>query len=201
MDPSNSLGVKQQSQKESLWHREMARKANDIIRVFNPTDKDFVVNWEGNKFRVSAKSTAEFPRYIALAYRRDMVVQLINELSEKKRAEWEQKRKKEGAAPINDYEKNMLLFPSEPRTDNEDLVRAFSKEIWLGTVKQFGLDEVAPQMQGNGVDLRTLEDKVLEELDDLRAAPTENDLPDLPPFLKPTVDKKQLEDEISVDTK
>lgn len=197
MDPTEGFAPRQRSSAEERFHKESARKANDTIRVYNPTNKDYFILWDGYKHRVPAKGTLDCPRYIAMTYRRDMVVQLINELIDKKRVEWEEKRKKNGEAPINDYEKNLLLFPSEPRTDNEELVKAFSKEIWLGVVKQFGLDDVTPQMQSGNVDLRTLEDKVLEELDTLRVAPLEDEIS---PVLTPT-DKKKLEEEISVDTK
>ena len=183
--------------KAELWHKEAARKANDTIRVYNPTNKDYFIVWDGYKHRVPAKGTLDCPRYIAMTYRRDMVVQLINELSDKQRAEWEAERKKKGEAPLNDYEKNLLLFPKEHRTDNPELVRAFSKEIWLGVVKEFGLDDVTPQMQSGQVDLKSLEDKVLEELDTLRVAPLETDSA---PVLTAT-DKKKLEEEISADSK
>lgn len=190
----SSLAVKQPSSAESLWHREQKRRANDVIRVYNPTNTDFIIKWEGNNFKVPAKGTWEGPHYLASAYKRDMVVQLINELSAKKRIEWEEKRKKEGAAPINDYERNLLLFPTEPRTDNEELVRAFSKQIWLGTVRRFGLDDITPTQSGS-VDLRTLEEKIQEELDLLVVDPLPLEA-DLAPVL-PVKDKKTLEAEVT----
>lgn len=195
MDPAEGFAPRQRSSAEERFHKESARKANDTIRVYNPTNKDYFIIWDGYKHRVPAKGTLDCPRYIAMTYRRDMVVQLINELADVKRLEWKEKRDKDGKAPLSFYEMNLELFPNEPRTDNQELVTAFSKQIWLGVVKEFGLDDVTPQMQMGQVDLRTLEDKVMEELDTLRVSPLETDPA---PVLTPT-DKKKLAQEITAD--
>jgi len=68
-------------QPKSLFHQELERRANDLIKVFNPTDKDYIVEWsrrDGSKlFRVPAKGDAILIRYIAEKYLQEMFEKLM----------------------------------------------------------------------------------------------------------------------------
>src|SRR3972149_5669820 len=72
-----------EAKKKSLFIQEMERRANDLLRVYNPTDADYIVKWDkrgGTKlFRVPAKGEAVHIRYIAEKYVREMFEKIIME--------------------------------------------------------------------------------------------------------------------------
>ena len=74
--------------KHDLIKKEMARRANDEIKVHNPTMKTYYVKWGGNYWKVPArtkdsdghgKGNTVLPRYIASRYIEQMVNFLIME--------------------------------------------------------------------------------------------------------------------------
>ncbi|OGU80424.1 MAG: hypothetical protein A2W11_00725 [Ignavibacteria bacterium RBG_16_35_7] len=143
----NDVPIK--SFQEEATHRELYRRSQDSIRVYNPTDKDYLVDWDGHKHRIPNKNRNDgwgqgmriLPRYIAEKYCREMKNQLINELNEKKLQDIKNKLEKSGATDVL-YNANLLMERSHDfRTDNQDLIRKYYEILWLGIEEEFGLDQ------------------------------------------------------------
>jgi hypothetical protein len=90
------------------FKRELYRRSLDSIRVYNPTDEDYFVEWDGHNHRVPGKNkdTGEgkgmriLPRYIAEKYCREMKNKLINEENDKKLADIKERMAKAGTTDI-----------------------------------------------------------------------------------------------------
>ena len=84
--------------------REMYRLSQDDCMIYNPTDKDFVIEWEEHRFVVPnknkdlgwGKGKREVKRYLAIWYCKHMKDQIINEMGTKKGEELIAQRHKEG---------------------------------------------------------------------------------------------------------
>ena len=164
---------------QTLDHRELARRANDLIAVFNPTTEDFVVLWDGyknvipncNKDIGHGPGVRVVPRYIAENYVTKMTDQIILKKAkiavESENKERVEKRKMKAM----DAWEEQLVFERPLMVDNEDLRREILPTLWKGVVEQFGMDDVvtAPEK----VDFRPIDERLLEELDRPYQAPAQ----------------------------
>ncbi len=166
MDPfGQSEDDQKQAIKDQAWRDEQVRRSNDIVRVYNPTEEDFVVVWEGFRHKVPAKGTLDTVRYIAETYMRDMHVKLVNEENQKKGEEMLAKRSKSGAQPFESkWHENQEIWNKLPKTDDRELKAKNYDILLVGMVKEFGKDDI-PTRSGNvPLDLRSDDEKILESL-------------------------------------
>ena len=78
-------GQKPKTPVEEAWHNEQRRKQYDIIRIKNPTDRDFYVMYDVNQYqKVPKHSTLDMPRYIAIRYVQHMKDEMINAMIKEK---------------------------------------------------------------------------------------------------------------------
>lgn len=170
MDDPFAVKTDQEKRQEYIgyaWHQEQKRKANDIIRVYNPTEKDYYVSWEQTRHRIPAKSTADVVRYIARTYVRDMTTYLINELGNEKGRELLKKLSKEQPNVLLDkYLENKEVWDKTPRTDDPSLMKHYYDILWVGVVKEFGLDveDIDVDPRKGEVDFRTTEERLMEDI-------------------------------------
>jgi hypothetical protein len=146
--------------------RELERKSNDTIKVFNPSEEEFRFKWDGylwsvpssNEDRGYGKGMNILPRYLANHYVKHMTDHLINQDSEKVVAI--AKRKYTG----NDWpreEERIAL-----RTNNPKLVEYYARILWVGKVRDFGLDLVkSEEEETNKGSLQPLHIDVLEKIE------------------------------------
>lgn len=152
--------------------REMYRVSQDDCMVFNPTDEDFIIEWEEWKIPVPnqnkdigwGKGKREVKRYLADWYCRHMKNLLINKMGEKEAIEMLQKRANEGKETYTDkYVENNEIWNKVPRTNDPKLMGQIYPTLFLGVVREFG-NEYNTGDEMPAYDDRTPEEKVMEQL-------------------------------------
>ena len=151
--------------------REMQRTSLDLIRIYNPTDDDFTILWDGFKHVVPSKDKdvgygkgmRVVQRYLAEWYKKHMTDKMINDKQDMKLAQLKEKYDKagveDGLLKANlELERNRGM-----RTDNEEEVRRISAIIWLGIEERFGMDNMI-ENEGDKIDRLSVHEKVSEEL-------------------------------------
>lgn len=151
--------------------REMQRTSLDLIRIYNPTDTDFTILWDGFKHVVPSKDKdvgygkgmRVVQRYLAEWYKKHMTDKMINDKQDMKLAQLKEKYDKagveDGLLKANlELERNRGM-----RTDNEEEVRRISAIIWLGIEERFGMDNMI-ENEGDKIDRLSVHEKVSEEL-------------------------------------
>lgn len=130
------------------WHNEQRRRSQDLIRVKNPTDKDFILIYENERFVIPNKykdigygpGQRVMQRYLAERYTTKMVDQLIFGEADQKLEATKEKLIKRGATDI-EYNANMeMMGVKGQRSDNPDVRRPYEDEIWMGIEEEFGVD-------------------------------------------------------------
>lgn len=161
MDPQN----KKANQVFEEYKRELLRSSMDTIRVANPSDQDYFVDWDGFKHKVPAKGEASLPRYIAKKYVQEMKDQIINRSADEEIEKIKGNLMKQGNAdPIYNANLQLSRAPDRFSTSNEALIAKIYPTLWLGVESKYGLDSV-PAEATQGYDSRPNEDKVLAGLD------------------------------------
>lgn len=141
---------------ESPFHAELERRSQDILRVFNPTDKRIVVKWDIGSgvpkvFPVEAAKDGVpgeglFPRYIAEKYIRERVSAEIR-LGALKAVEDENKRRNKTGQKLLDktVTGDQLEFESPHYNMNTERWLSIAKKYYGGVVTEFGLDNVVEE--------------------------------------------------------
>jgi len=197
--------------KGEAWHAEQYRRSLDIIRVKNPTSKDFFIEWDHRFHKVPANGTADVYRFLATNYCRSMKDQIINEMNQQMHDEAIVERQKKGLPAFNNkYEENYATYMTDPypKTNDWNLAAKIYADLWLGLVSEWGKDnpnEVNPR--AGEVDQKPEEIKILESMQTKRvtsvpmAVQGETQVPE-PAFsfssMKQQVNKEELEKEVSV---
>lgn len=176
------------------WHREQARKAHDMIRITNPLrvtvkgqefdfpadvrkemdpnfapNGDFYVLWEGLRYRVPLNGNLEIDRYIAQKYCRDMCTAVINYYGKKSGEELLKREGNNRPEILTDkYFENEAVWNRVPRTDDQKLMAEIWPQLWVGLVRENGLDNF-DSTTGPETDFRTPEEKLMEQLSNRRA--------------------------------
>ena len=129
------------------WHKEQRRRSQDLIRVYNPTNQDYVLVWEDQKFIIPSKDSDKgwgkgmrvMQRYLAQKYTKEIVDKIIFEQSDK-----ELLKRKEALTARGDvdptFSANVQLQYSG-RSDNPKLREPLEDEIWMGIEEEFGVDQ------------------------------------------------------------
>lgn len=158
--------------------REMERKANDRIRVYNYTDDDFQVLWDSyiftipskNKDTGAGKGQAIVPRYVAQNYVTHFTdAQLTKTKDSAIKAE--NKRLIDGgnrAMSIDSQER--LVFETQYSIGNPEKRSTILAQIWLGVEEEFGLGQRAEDELLPKKDERPMDEVLIEQLE-RRATP------------------------------
>lgn len=140
--------------------RELVRRANDKLKVYNPTDKDFVSSWDGFAYTVKAKAETELLRYMAQHYMKHMIDHLIGlENLEKVKAE-NDKRLKSGQKIMDPQEREVF----DLRGNDENLRRKYMAVVYKGLTEHYGATTLATQ-KAAVADMRPLDERLLDEID------------------------------------
>ena len=128
---------------KSLFHQELERRANDLIKVFNPTDKDYIVEWsrrDGSKlFRVPAKSDAILIRYIAEKYLQEMFDKLMVDKANAAVIAENEKRIAKGMEEMTKW-KDQVRFESQYYNPSLEESKKLLATLYGGVVQEFGVD-------------------------------------------------------------
>ena len=172
LNASNVFGVaKPKSNNEELFHRELERRSLDVIRVKNPDNKDFFIEWDKRYHRVPANGTADVPRYIAQKYCKDKAVEVVNSLADKMHAQELEDRSKKGLPPFESkwHEQQATYVKANyPRTDDKEILAKLYSEYWVGLVYEFGKDAPVQNQPEQGMDMTSTELKVIRDLENRR---------------------------------
>lgn len=152
------------------WHREQRRKSQDLIRVLNPTQQDYILLWDQEKFIVPSqekdmgwgKGMRVMQRYLAEKYVREMKDKLILQKQDAKLAEIKEKLEKSGAADVS-FNANMQLSTVQGvRSDVPEIIEKYYEMLWLGVEEEFGMDDMS-QIQSDGQVPTTSERDVMDK--------------------------------------
>ncbi len=134
--------------KKSSYVQELERRANDTLIVYNPLDEDHVVEWDrrgGVKlFRVTAKSEAPLPRYIAEKYLKEMYTRIVNTKAANAIKEENERRLKAGMAILDKTQKTgeQEAFESPFYNMQDDEAKKIISILYVGVEREFGIDSV-----------------------------------------------------------
>src|SRR3990167_1304515 len=131
--------------KQTPFIQEMERRANDILRVYNPTDKDYVIEWDrknGTKlFRVPAKSEASLLRYIAEKYIHEMFEKITTEKIDQS-VIIENKRRGDKGFPVMNRWQEQLQFEGSVSNITPDDARKIIAVLYVGLDQEYGIDRI-----------------------------------------------------------
>ena len=149
-------------QQPDLVKRELERSSQDQIKVYNPTDKEWIEYWTGYGFRVPANGDGVMPRYVAKKYVKNMTDHLITKESEDK-VDAENKRRTSSGQKLMDAQERELF---DLKTNDESLRRKYIKQLWGGVDKEFGGDTPTTEATKRP-DPRPLDEQLIDEVEDI----------------------------------
>jgi hypothetical protein len=122
--------------------RELSRRSNDRVQVYNPLKEDFVVIWDGFQHRVRAGENAVLARYIAEKFVREIIDHMIG-LENLERVEKENEhRKTSGQKEMDPQERETF----DLRTNNPDLRKKYLPLVYKGVVEEYGMEDLTPEI-------------------------------------------------------
>jgi ABC-type Fe3+-citrate transport system substrate-binding protein len=128
---------------KSIDLREMARKAQDRLRVLNPTDEDYNVAWDGYLHSVPAKREAIFPRYLANKYIQEMTDKILVKAQDDAVRLENEKRKELGKEEMEKWQEQHT-FEDKYRfahgVANPEARKQVMKSLYGGLVEEYGLN-------------------------------------------------------------
>lgn len=150
-----------------LNRREMQRKSQDVIRVYNPLDVKFNFKYDGYPQSVAAKSTKDFPRYLAVHFFKKIADYMIGQQQRLKGEELKALREKQfGKSFLDAYEENIEVWDRVPKLDDPDLLKEIRDTVILGLVEEYGFDVTEePQEPTKPLDFRPMHDQLFAEMD------------------------------------
>ena len=160
--------------------KEMERSSLDVIRVYNPTNRDYVLDWDGFKHRIPAKQQKSLQRYLASKYCREMKNQLINEMADKELDNLKQTLIDKGDTDAVYNANDRFQRQSKYRTNDIELIKKIYKDIWLGVESAYGRDDMEPEKAENSKLYASAEDEVLASMNMEFREPEEIKLSDYP---------------------
>lgn len=92
------------AQDQSLFHRELARRSQDIYRVMNPRKQDYKIVWDGYIEIVPAGGTADLPTYKMEKYLREMTDLILREAQDNAVKQENEERAQQGKKSMDKYE-------------------------------------------------------------------------------------------------
>lgn len=128
------------------WHKEQRRRSQDLIRVQNPTDQDYTLIWEDQKFIVPGQQSDKgwgkgmrvMQRYLAQKFTKEIVDKMLIEKFDKVLEERKAKLQSRGDVdPV--YNANIQL-QYQGRTDDTKTREPLEDMVWMGIEEEFGVD-------------------------------------------------------------
>jgi len=135
------------------YKRELERHSKDTVMVHNPMDKDYTCIWDKFKHVVPncnrdigfGLGNNELPFHIARKYFNEMKDLLIN-LDNSKIVEKRIIEKEKSGANFETKWHEQTVWNNLPRTNDRKVVDSLFDTLWLGIVREYGLDIEENQM-------------------------------------------------------
>lgn len=163
-----------EAQQKQATLKEMARRSQDRIRVYNPLDEDYTVRFDSigfvipnrNKDNGHGMGVAVVFRYVAQNYLTQMIdLLLTSKLDDAVKLENE-RRAKLGMLPMTKFiGGEELMFTQSLRTDNQEARRRLVPVIWLGLAERYGTEAREESISGKPKDDRPLDERLLTEIE------------------------------------
>ena len=154
--------------KKTSYVQEIERRANDTLIVYNPLDKDHIVEWDrrgGVKlFRVAAKTEVPLIRYIAEKYIKEMYTKITNEKASEAIKKENERRIKSGMAIMDKTQRTgeQEVFESKFYNAGDDEAKKIISILYVGVEREYGVDRVTPTT--DEIDDRPSFDRVMESV-------------------------------------
>lgn len=162
---------------KSSYQQELERKSNDLLRIYNPTDKRYIVQWDkrgGTKlFPVESKSEAVYPRYISEKYIKEMYIKMQNDTAREEILKENERRVKNGMAEMDKTMRSneQMVFEEKFYNPSEEKAREIIALLYLGVESEFGVDRAGGQ-EPEGIDKRPVFEKALEDVQENKVSDT-----------------------------
>ena len=155
---------------DSTFLADLRRRSQDLIRVYNPLDEDYIVTWDksspigAQQFRVEAKSEEVLIRYIAEKYVKEMTDKIIIEEADKKVREENERRIQRGMKKMDPWDEQPA-FETQLLSPDSDRYKEIIATLWVGVEREHGMDRRQEQPdQEAQVDSKPKFEKALEEV-------------------------------------
>ena len=160
----------EEPKKKSTYVLELERRVNDLIRVYNPTDKDYIVEWDRRSgvklFRVPSKQETVLIRYIAEKYIHEMFDFIFTQKAHEAIIAENQRRIEKGFAEMDKTLKTNEQFKFEMPFYNPDekTSRELIAILYVGVEQEYGIDREMPPQELAPQDTRPVFDQALESI-------------------------------------
>ena len=122
------------------FHREQERRSLDDFMVYNPTEEDYLVEWDKRYHRVPhkgkdlgfGKGRMELPRYLMEKYAREMKNKIINQMGDEFVEELVKEHESQGKKFRDAWEKNEAALARVPKTSDPKLIQDIYPTLVLG---------------------------------------------------------------------
>lgn len=159
---------------KSSYQQEIERRANDLVRVFNPLKDRYIVRWDAKNgvklFPIEAESEAVFVRYIASKYVKEMYTKIITTEADQAVRDKNEERIKKGLAEMDKTQRTgeQMQFESRFYNPSDEKAREIIATLWVGVETEFGVDQVTAQ-DGTRDDTKSAFDRQMETMKDKQA--------------------------------
>jgi hypothetical protein len=171
----DDITIPRDSKEQEAYKRELERRAFDSIRIYNPTDDDFIINWDVNSRHLVPNKNKDIGfgkgqlvtyRYLAEFYRRHMKDKIINMMADKALGELKDKFEKSGLDNWLHKANEQFQNTSKFRTDNPELVEKIFRELWIKVEKEFGNDTLESEDKPtNALNHLSVEEQISRKLE------------------------------------
>lgn len=157
---------------KSSYQQELERRANDILRIYNPTNERHVVVWDAKngpkRFPVEAKEEAVHPRYIAEKYMREMFQKILNDKAREAILNENERRIKSGMAEMDKTMKTneQMAFEEKFYNPSDEEAKRIIALLYLGVESEYGVDRVSADAQKD--DKRPVFERAMEEVQETK---------------------------------
>ena len=153
----------------ALATRELERRKNDTIRIYNPLDHTFSYMQDGYWHTIASKTTDDVPRYLAIHFFKKICDYMIGQQAMLKgKALKELREKQMGQQYLDHYQENVEIWDRMPKQNDPDLIEQIKKVVILGMVREYGMDQLPEQRErvaDKPQDFRSIHEQVLDSID------------------------------------
>lgn len=151
-----------------LAKRELARRALDTIRVYNPLDHTFAFMYDRYWHRIPAKSYKDLDRFLAIHFFKKICDFMIGQQIMTKGEELKALREKQlGKQYTDKYEENLQIWDRTPKLNDPELIEQIKAVVLVGVVEEYGADEPEPEQRipDAPLDYRPMHERIFDSID------------------------------------
>lgn len=138
-----------------LIKKELRRMSQDVVAVYNPTDEDYPLKWDGfyhvvpnkNKNNGYGKGVLHVSRYLGMKYIEEMRTKLLNQETDKLVAKENDRRVKAGLQPMTKYmggaDSELVYAQRVTGIGKPERELEVNKLLYKGLIQEFGSEVIA----------------------------------------------------------